>query len=147
MAGIYDPFAGIGPALKAKLVVLGNFGLHLEGLISRARSLNLEHVSPLRLKRPEISRRTASAAAKEANLLALMRRWFFSRKPDAGFVLTDFPATLLQAKVLDEWLDTRDEGLSGVIIAPFADPSLIQHYSTLGFSVKPALSQSHDDTN
>jgi len=61
-----------------------------------------------------------------------MRRWFFSRKPDAGFVLTDFPATLLQAKVLDEWLDTRAEALSGVIVAPSANESLVQHYRTLG---------------
>ena len=36
-----------------------------------------------------------------------MRRWFFARKPDAGFVLTQFPATLLQARVFDEWLDAR----------------------------------------
>lgn len=132
MAGIYDPFAGIGPAAKAKLVVLGDISLHSEELFNRARSLNLEHVSPLGLKRPEISRRTASAAAKEGDLLALMRRWFFSRKPDAGFVLTDFPATLLQAKVLDEWLEIRGEALSGIIIAPSAELSIVQHYRTLG---------------
>ena len=74
--------------------------------------MNLEHVSPLRLKGPEISRRPVNAAAEEAATLALMRRWFFARKPDAGFVLTDFPATLLQARVFDEWLDARDEALS-----------------------------------
>lgn len=132
MAGIYDPFAGIGTAVKAKLVVLGDFSLLSEEIFTRARSLNLEHVSPLGLKRQEISRRTASAAAKEVDLLALMRRWFFSRKPDAGFVLTDFPATLLQANVLDEWLDSRGEALSGIITAPSADISILQHYRTLG---------------
>ena len=100
--------------------------------MNRARSLNLEHVSPLRLKGPEISRRTASAAAEEANLLALMRRWFFARKPDAGFVLTDFPATLLQAKVFDEWLDARDEALNAVFAGPRAADSLVGHYRTLG---------------
>lgn len=136
MAGIYDPFAGIGPASKAKLVILGEIDLPSEALLNRARSLNLEHVSPLGLKRPEISRRTASAVAKETDLLALMRRWFFSRKPDAGFVLTDFPATLLQAKVLDEWLDTRGEALGGIIIAPSADSSLVQHYRTLGLPLE-----------
>jgi adenylate kinase len=100
--------------------------------MNRARSLNLEHVSPTRLKGPEISRRPASAAAEEANLLALLRRWFFARKPDAGFVLTDFPATLLQAKVFDEWLDARDEALTAVVAGPGSNESVVQHYRMLG---------------
>lgn len=131
MAGISDPFAGVGPAAKAKLVILGSSDFH-QSLMDRARSLNLEHVSPSRLKGPEISRRTASAAAEEANRLALMRRWFFARKPDAGFVLTDFPATLLQAKVFDEWLDARDEALHAVFAGPGSNESVVQHYRTLG---------------
>jgi adenylate kinase len=61
-----------------------------------------------------------------------MRRWFFARKPDAGFVLTDFPATLLQAKVFDEWLAARDEALNAVLAAPGAGESIVQHYRTLG---------------
>jgi adenylate kinase len=128
VAGISDPFAGFGAAAKAKLVLLGA----AVELPQRVRSLNLEHVSPARLKGPEISRRPASAAAEEANLLALMRRWFFARKPDAGFVLTDFPATLLQAKVFDEWLDARDEALSAVIAGPGSNEPVVQHYRTLG---------------
>lgn len=131
MAGISDPFAGFGPAAKAKLVILGSSDLH-PSLMDRARSLNLEHVSPSRLKGPEISRRTASAAAEEANRLALMRRWFFARKPDAGFILTDFPATLLQAKVFDEWLDARDEALNAVIAQASSNEPVVQHYRTLG---------------
>lgn len=131
MAGISDPFAGLGPAAKAKLVLLGSSDF-LQSLMDRARSLNLEHVSPSRLKGPEISRRTASAAAEEANRLALMRRWFFARKPDAGFVLTDFPATLLQARVFDEWLDARDEALHAVFAGPGSNESVVQHYRTLG---------------
>ena len=76
--------------------------------------------------RQEISRHTplgqkAAAAQRQGQplagetTLALMRRWFWTRKPDAGFVLTGFPATLLQAKVFDEWLDVRDESLDAVI--------------------------------
>ncbi len=76
--------------------------------------------------RQEISRHTplgqkAAAGQKrgqplvDETTLALMRRWFWTRKPDAGFVLTDFPATLLQAKVFDEWLDARDESIDAVI--------------------------------
>jgi adenylate kinase len=131
VAGISDPFAGFGPAAKAKFILLGSSDMH-SSLMNRVRSLNLEHVSPFRLKRPEISRRAASAAAEEAYLLAHMRRWFFARKPDAGFVLTDFPATLLQAKVFDEWLAARDEALNAVFAAPGAGESIVQHYRTLG---------------
>ena len=133
MGGISDPFAGFGPAAKAKYILLGTS----EKLMDRVRSLNFEHVSPSRLKGPEISRRTASAAAEEANRLALMRRWFFARKPDAGFVLTDFPATLLQAKVFDEWLDARDEALHAVIAGPGSAESVVQHYRTLGLLREP----------
>jgi adenylate kinase len=132
VAGISDPFAGFGPAAKAKLVILGPPDFRPENLMNRARSLNLEDVSPLRIKGPEISRRAVSAAAEEANRLALMRRWFFARKPDAGFVLTDFPATLLQAKVFDEWLETRDEALYGVVAGPGSTEPVVQHYRTLG---------------
>ena len=137
MAGISDPFTGFGPAAKTKLVILGPSDFH-HSLMDRARSLNLEHVSPSHLKGPEISRRTASAAAEEANRLALMRRWFFARKPDAGFVLTDFPATLLQAKVFDEWLDARDEALHAVYAGPGSHESVVQHYRTLGLLSEPS---------
>jgi adenylate kinase len=134
-AGISDPFAGFGPAAKAKLVLLGSSDSH-QDLMARARSLNLEHVSPSRLKGPEISRRTATAAAEEANLLTLMRRWFFARKPDAGFLLTDFPATLLQAKVFDEWLDARNEALNGVVVGDSGRPLIAEYYRTLGLVIE-----------
>ncbi len=63
-----------------------------------------------------------------------MRRWFWTRKPDAGFVLTNFPATLLQAKVFDDWLEARNTRLTGVISfdEASASPALINHYCTLG---------------
>jgi adenylate kinase len=133
MAGISDPFAGFGPAAKAKYILLGSAAI----LPERVRSLNLEHVSPLRLKGPEISRRPATGLAEEAHRLALMRRWFFARKPDAGFVLTDFPATLLQARVLDEWLDARDEALTAVVAGPGSNDAIAQHYRTLGLLTEP----------
>jgi len=137
MGAINDPFARSGPPAKTKLLLLGSPDFHSEKLMNQVRSLNLEHVSPARLVRPEISRRPASAAAEEATLLAQMRRWFFARKPDAGFVLTDFPATLLQAKVFDEWLEARDESLHGVAAGPGANESVVQHYRTLGLLLEP----------
>ena len=131
MAAINDPFARSGPRAKGKLLLLGSPVFHSENLMNRVRSLNLEHVSPATL-RSEISRRRGFAAADEAATLASLRKWFFTRKPDAGFVLTDFPATLLQAKVFDEWLDARDESLTAVIASTGSPESVVQHYRTLG---------------
>jgi adenylate kinase len=137
MAAINDLFSDFGPPAKTKLLLLGSSDFHSENLMNRVRSLNLEHVSPAKLMRSEISRRAGSASAEEAITLARLRRWFFTRKPDAGFVLTDFPATLLQAKVFDEWLDARDEALSAVIlIGPDSSESVVQHYRTLGLLVE-----------
>ena len=137
MDPINDPFSGSGAAARAKFLLLGSFDSRLENLMNRVRSLNIEHVSPARLVRPEISRRPVSAVAEEANTLALMRRWFFARKPDAGFVLSEFPATLLQAKVFDEWLDARDESLHGVLAGTGSNEAVVQHYRTLGLIYEP----------
>jgi len=116
--------------------------------MNQTRSLNFEHVSPAGLMRQEISRRTplgmiAERAAShgktvdDETTLALMRRWFWSRKPDAGFALTGFPATLLQAKVFDEWLEARDEALHGVIVGDEAPASsVVEHYRTYGLVIE-----------
>lgn len=107
------------------------------------RSLNIEHVSFADLIRQEISRGSPLGSIAERTLrqetilsdetsIALVRRWFWSRKPDAGFALTGFPATLLQAKVFDEWLETRDENLHGVLASSDSNESLVEHYRTLG---------------
>lgn len=97
--------------------------------MDRLRSLNIEHVSPARLIRPEICPPDASSE----RATALFRKWFWARKPDAGFALCGFPATLLQAMVFDEWLDARDETLDAVFaFAPVVDPGLAEHYRTLG---------------
>jgi len=96
----------------------------------------------------EISRRTALGIAAEKaarhgkpvddeTTIALMRRWFWARKPDAGFALTGFPATLLQAKVFDEWLEARDESLHGVIVgAEVSARSVVEHYRTHGLAIE-----------
>ena len=132
MAAITDLFALGGHPAKAKFILLGPSDFHAENLMSAVRSLHIEHVSPAGLSRREISRRPGSTGATEASTLAAMRKWFFARKPDAGFILTDFPATLLQAMVLDEWLDARDETLNGVYSVAGADAMTVRHYRTLG---------------
>jgi len=93
---------------------------------------SLEHVSPAQFKGSGISRRPVPSAAEEVTTLALMRRWFFARKPDAGFVLTQFPATLLQARVFDEWLEARGENLSAVFAVDSAPEPIVSHYRSLG---------------
>jgi len=123
-----NPFVGSEPVARTKVLVLG----WVDSLPDLYRSLNLEHVSPARMQGPGISQRPASAVTEEHHTVALLRRWFFARKPDAGFVLTDFPATLLQAKVFDEWLDARDESLSAVIAGKHAPAVLVEHYRSLG---------------
>jgi len=85
----------------------------------------------------EISRRPGSSGS-DGTLVASLRRWFFARKPDAGFVLTDYPATLLQAKVFDEWLDARGESLDAVVASPGAPAPVVAHYVTLGLLTQGA---------
>ena len=135
MAAINDPFARFGARAKTKLLFLGSPVFRSENLMNWVRSLNLEHVSPATL-RSEISRRPGSAAADETATLALLRKWFFTRKPDAGFVLTDFPATLLQAQVFDEWLEARDENLNGVFAGADYSESVVRHYRMLGLIIE-----------
>jgi len=136
------PFSTFGAGAKTKLLLLGSIDFRTEELMNRARSLQLEHVSPAGLLRREISRRPelahAKAAADEASLLARLRRWCFARKPDAGFLLTDFPATLLQARVFDEWLEARGESLDAVIAGPGAPAPVVEHYLTLGLLFEEA---------
>lgn len=67
-----------------------------------------------------------------------MRRWFWARKHDAGFVLTDFPATLLQAMIFDEWLDARGESLSAVVVAAPDRSAIVDYYQMLGCEIVTA---------
>lgn len=134
---IIDPFARLGLTAQTKLLLPGARDLPTEDLASRARSLQLEHVSPSGPAGRGISRTLSPPAergpgkAEDADL-ARLRRWFFARKPDAGFVLADFPATLLQAKVFDEWLDARGETLDAVLPGPGAPGPVLGHYRQLG---------------
>jgi adenylate kinase len=138
MDAIFDPFSHLGAVAQTKLLLLGSNDFRMEEMMNRARSLQLEHVSPAGLMRRGISRSPGLAEGNEASILAHLRRWFFSRKPDAGFVLTDFPATLLQAKVFDEWLDARGEEIDAVVAGSGAPEPLIGHYRTLGLLVEEA---------
>jgi len=128
---------------KAKVLVLGQNGPLPADFTAQARSFSIEHVSPALLVQQEITRRTPHGQQAEAALsrgsavpdqvlLAVFRKWFWARKPDAGFLLEGFPATLLQAKVFDEWLETRGENLSAVFVLADASAHVVTHYRTQG---------------
>jgi len=138
MDAIFDLFSHLGASARTKLLLLGSIDFRMEEMVSRARSLQLEHVSPASLIRRGISPAPGSSEGNEASILAHLRRWFFARKPDAGFVLTDFPATLLQAKVFDEWLDARDEEIDAVCAGQGVSAPVVGHYRTLGLLVEGA---------
>ena len=82
--------------------------------------------------RQEICRRTLTGRKAEEAVLAAFRRWYMTRKPDAGFLLEGFPATMLQALVFDEWLDTRNELLDAVIAAADAPRDVVDYYRNTG---------------
>lgn len=143
MPVISQTFSRSGFAAGVKLLFLGVVGAQTTHLAAEARSLNIEHVSPEDLVHQEICRhppsgrqagnpRVPTVRAGQA-LLEGVRRWFWARKPDAGFLLQGFPATLLHARVFDEWLEARGEALTACLrCGPSADPSVIEHYRTLG---------------
>lgn len=144
----FSTFSLRGNPAKAKLLILGSSS---PALADRARSLNIEHVSSTQLVRSEISRQTPlgrqagqalqrGSATPDETLLAVLRRWFWTRKPDAGFVLADFPATLLQAKVFDEWMEARGEHLTACVLPEMASVPvpIVDHYRTLGLDVVAA---------
>ncbi len=142
-AAISDLFSLVAGPGRKKLLVFGPPSDPVDPLVNRSCSLNFEHVSPSDLIKQEISRRTPVGLAAqrciqngqamlEETLLSVMKRWFWTRKPDAGFALTGFPATLLQAKIFDEWLDSRGEILDGIVTAGPKENPIIDYYRTLG---------------
>jgi len=111
------------------------------------RSLNIEHVFPAELVRRESLRPNAlgsaaresvetGAAAPDDLLISVFRRWFWSRKAGSGFCLHGFPANRLQAAVLDEWMEARDEALDACVVSKdTAGSEVTQHYRALGVPV------------
>lgn len=135
----------IATSRSSKLLVLGEETALSEVWFDHLRSLHIEHVSLGALVSQEICRRSPLGQSAEhaqrrgtpvpaETIVAIARRWFMARKPDAGFALQGFPATLLQARILDEWLDARDESLDGVLASAPADMAgdIADYYRTHG---------------
>jgi adenylate kinase len=152
MPVIPHTFSLSGFAAGAKLLYFGAAGTLPASLAAEARSLKIEHVSPEVLVHQEICRRTPlgrqamqacqrGAAVSDQTLLALLRKWFWARKPDAGFLLEGFPATLLHARMFDEWLEAREEALTGCLWAGLAaNPAVVEYYRALGLLLEPGRS-------
>ncbi|MBL9192448.1 MAG: adenylate kinase [Opitutaceae bacterium] len=135
-------FAGSGDRTRTKLVLLGVGVSRLAGYQAFLRSLNfIEHVSPRSLMGVEISRPRALSLVSHDQQIATLRRWYWTRKPDAGFLLLDFPATLLQALVFDEWVEARNERVDAVIGSTVSEscPEVHEHYQKLGILQMPKL--------
>jgi adenylate kinase len=163
MPAIPLTFARYGLPAAAKFLCFSATGSLPANLSVEACSLKIEHVSPETLVHQEICRRTPlaaqatrarqnGAAVPDQTLLAILRKWFWGRKLDAGFLLSGFPATLLHARVFDEWLDAREEALTGCLCfepaagaafaepGPAVNPEVIEHYRMLGLFPEPSLS-------
>jgi len=150
MAAISLTFSLSGLTATAKLLCFGDFDSLPAGLATGVRSLKLEHVSPGALVHQEICRGTPlgqqaqqarrhGSPVPDPTLLAIVRKWFWARKPDAGFLLSGFPATLLHARVFDEWLEAREEDLSGCLCADASTaPAVVEHYRALGLPIAEA---------
>jgi adenylate kinase len=163
MPAIPQTFSRSGLVTGAKILCLGAAGALPADMAAEVCSLKIEHVSPESLVHQEICRctplgqqaakaRKHGAAVPDQTLLAILRKWFWARKPDAGFLLSGFPATLLHARVFDEWLEAREESLTGCFCVapdrtsaspdahPAANPAVIEHYRTLGLLLEPGFS-------
>ena len=137
---------------STKLLVLDEAACLPKVWLDQFRSLHIDHVSLGSLVSQEICRRSSLGQSAEHAMrrgtsvpaeinLALLRRWFTARKPDAGFLLHGFPATLLQARILDEWLESRDESLDAVLALTSATArgELADYYRIHGLLVEDEM--------
>jgi hypothetical protein len=101
-------------------------------------SLNCEHIArdASSLVAPGVPRNILPPSTRRSSPLASLHRWFFQRRPDSGFILSGFPATLTEAMVLDEWLEARGETLDVCLFpADVSTPALtgvVRHYTLQG---------------
>ena len=69
-------------------------------------------------------------------LVAIVRKWFWSRRSGRGFILCGFPASPVQAMVLDEWLEARGETLD---CAALVGPALPETEATAAHYEQQAI--------
>ena len=125
MVAISELFSLLGSS-KSKLLILQT-GAECSGSVPAfSRSLISEHVSTEALLSAESQRQTplgaalrraakSGCSAADETVLAVLRRWYFSRRAESGFQLLGFPRNVLQALVFDEWLETRGETIDACV--------------------------------
>lgn len=138
MVAISVHFSLLGSS-KSKLVILSP-GAECSGSAPVfPSSLISEHVSTEALLSAELQRQTPTGAAlrraakagcapTDETIFAVVRRWFFARRSETGFKLLGFPHTVLQALVLDEWLEARGESLDACICVGGSTVSAVAAY-------------------
>lgn len=151
MVAISELFSLLGSS-KSRILIL-NPEVECSGSAPAVfRSLISEHVSTEALLRDESVRQTPLGAAlrrsakaltgpTEDTVLALLRRWYFSRRADCGFRLVGFPRTVRQSLVFDEWLETRGESLDACVLFTSYEsrPSVVaDHYRDQGLLIAVA---------
>lgn len=144
MVAISELFSLLGSP-KSKLLILPT-GAECSGSVPAfSRSLISEHVSTEALLSAESQRQTPSGAAlrraaksacapADETVLAVLRRWYFARRVERGFLLHGFPCNVLQAVVFDEWLEARGETLDACVVVGGAEsvPTTAAYYRNRG---------------
>lgn len=64
----------------------------------------------------------AGCSVSDETLVAIARKWFWSRRAGRGFMLQGFPSNPAQAMVFDEWLEARGETLDCVVLVGSSFP-------------------------
>lgn len=146
-------------AAQLKIILLGPPGALSRRVIDPVRSLQkCDDVSADDLIDREIAGntplgqaaardRTAGRPVSDTTMLAILRRWFWSRPSDRGFVLAGFPRTVAQAVVFDQWLDERDESLTACLrldesgtstaLHPVGEDGVTAYYAERGLLFHP----------
>ncbi|MCH8474148.1 MAG: nucleoside monophosphate kinase [Opitutales bacterium] len=114
------------PKRSARLVLIGPPGAGKGTLAENLCSFSFDHISSGEIFRGHVRNQTSLGQRLEKSLadgqlvsddltLETMKKWFWSRKPNQGFLLDGFPRTLPQARAFDEWLESRSLKLDAVI--------------------------------
>lgn len=106
----FSPFA----SARTKFVLMGPPGALGSRVVSSVRSLNnFEHVN---IAYADGAGGVSGVPARRIDeSMRELRHWFFGRRRSHGFLLEGFPFNTLQALVLDEWLEARDETLTACL--------------------------------